>query len=534
MFKRFATTIVLLGCIFALANCAAKLESGKTSNSSTSTPDPTPTPTPTPTPSPQPSDFTASAADVTVAPGTAAAVNFVISKALSSPLVINYQTADDTAVAGSHYLATQGSATVATGATSVSVSVPTTNSMATDYSGKRFKITFSIPGSTVAAVTSFISFNVVPSKVTGLVATGTYHSCSIKGAALYCFGLGTSGQLGNGAAGNTNVPTLVASMDSGVTDVEAGNNTTCAIKNGALYCWGQNDYYQIGDGSAVASTFPRAVFDMASGVTAVSAGFGHTCAVKAGGLYCWGRNDYAQVGHNNGTQQVPYRVPGFETGVTSVAAGYLHTCAIKNGALFCWGYNGLGELGIGNVTINNARNPTAMALPAIVGLDSGVTQVSSGGQAVCAVKAGALYCWGYNGYGQLGLGSTASNSAPQLINGFDANVTSVATSQSHTCAVKNGSAYCWGANNYGQLGYNDVVQRLAPSAVPVTLTLPAGEKFISVSVSSNLVTTGNIESSCARTSANKVFCWGYNGYGQTGVAAATASVLVPTAIPLFN
>lgn len=522
-----------------LINCQGKLESGGKTDQQSQAPAPAPAPAPSPGPSPNPSDFTGASAPVSVAPGAMAAITLTISKPLANAQAVAYQTMDDTAIMATHYVASQGTLNIAAGATSVSVNIATTNSMVADYSNKRFKVRFTFTGTTVAAVEAIVSFNVVPAKVSGLVGMGIYHSCSIKNAGLYCFGYGASGSLGNGALGNAINPTLVAGMDSGVTDVASGHYTTCAIKNGGLYCWGQNDYYQNGDGVGNAqNNFPRPVFDMASGVTAVSVGYLHTCAIKNAALYCWGYNAYAQVGHNNGTQQVPYRVPGYETGVTAVAAGSNHTCVIKNGGLTCWGYNAQGELGIGNTAINNARNPAAMALAPIVGLETNVVQVSTGGQAVCAVKStGQLYCWGYNGYGQLGLGSTASNSAPQLINGFDANTTFVATAQSHTCAVKNGAVYCWGNNGYGQLGYNDTVARLAPAAVPVTVTLPAGERFISVAASFNVVSTGNIESSCARTSANKLYCWGYNGYGQAfGGANGTmgaGSILVPTLIPFF-
>ncbi len=510
-----------------LVNCQNKLESAGKDQSSLS-----PSPSPGPSPNPSPSDFTGTALNVTVAPGAAATVTLTISKALAAPAIVGFQTSDDTAVAGMHYLATSGSTNIATGATTVSITIPTTSNIMADYNNRRFKVTFSFTGTNVPNVEAFVSFNPLSSKVTGLVTNGIYHTCSIKNAGLYCWGLGSSGELGNGATGNAATPSLVASMDSGVTDVAAGNNTSCAIRNGGLHCWGLNNYFQIGDGVAGNSTFPRAVFDMASGVTGVSVGTHHVCAIKSAALYCWGRNDYAQVGHNNGNQQVPYRVPGFETGVTAVAAGYLHTCAIKNAGVYCWGYNGQGELGIGNFTTNNARNPTAMALTPITGLDVNTNFVATGGETTCALKNGALYCWGYNGYGQLGLGSTANNSSPQLINGFDTNVSAVATGQSQTCAIKNGGLFCWGNNAYGQLGYNDTVARLAPSAVPVTVTLPAGERFIAVSVSANLASTGNIESSCGRTSANKVYCWGYNGYNQASATAGNR--LVPTDIPFFN
>ncbi|MBK7960417.1 MAG: hypothetical protein IPK04_03860 [Bdellovibrionales bacterium] len=95
------------------------------------------------------------------------------------------------------------------------------------------------------------------------------------------------------------------------------------------------------------------------------------------------------------------------TDLNSISAGPRHTCAIRSGAAFCWGLNGDGELG------NGSTLPSYIPVP-VVGLSSGVTKIASSGtygtssgsnDRSCAIANGAAFCWGHqNAYGQLGDG----------------------------------------------------------------------------------------------------------------------------------
>ena len=277
----------------------------------------------------------------------------------------------------------------------------------------------------------------------GLLSAGNYHTCAVKSGALYCWGNNGNGRLGDGMTTPRAMPVPVSTMASGVSSVASGNSHTCAVKSGALYCWGYNYYGQLGDGTTTGSNTPAAVSTMASGVSSVASGNSHTCAVKSGALYCWGYNYYGQLGDGtsgrNTNRNTPVAVWTMASGVSSVSAGNYHTCAIKGGALYCWGYNGNGQLGDGTTT--NSNTPAAVWTMA-----SGVSSVASGYSHTCAIKDAALYCWGNNGQRQLGDGTRTRRVLPVAVSAMDSGVSSVSGGYSHTCAIKDAALYCWGYN----------------------------------------------------------------------------------------
>ena len=87
--------------------------------------------------------------------------------------------------------------------------------------------------------------------------------------------------------------------------------------------------------------------------------------------------------------------PGLAAGVATVSAGTLHTCAVMgSGAVRCWGFNGYGQLGDG----------TTLGSPVpvdVTGLATGIMAVAAGGYHACALTAaGGVKCWGRNDKGQ--------------------------------------------------------------------------------------------------------------------------------------
>jgi alpha-tubulin suppressor-like RCC1 family protein len=180
----------------------------------------------------------------------------------------------------------------------------------------------------------------LPNPVVGLssgvtaIASGpsSDHTCAITSASgLVCWGINSSGELGNGTIAPSTVPAPVTGLTSGVKAVATGGYHTCALTAAAqVFCWGDDTWGQLGDGGKGYYTdLPRPVVGLSSAVATIAAGLGHTCAVTvSGGVWCWGANDYGQLGNGTTTDSsVPVAVAGLSSGVVAIAAGYYHTCA---------------------------------------------------------------------------------------------------------------------------------------------------------------------------------------------------------------
>jgi alpha-tubulin suppressor-like RCC1 family protein len=129
--------------------------------------------------------------------------------------------------------------------------------------------------------------------------------------------------------------------------------------------------------------------------------------------------------------------------------------------------------------------------------------VRTGWAFACAlVGDGTVRCWGANGNGQLGDGTTDDRSTPPSSDA-GANVAAVSAGELHTCALTTaGGVRCWGHNLYAELGTGDHVGLLSPPATDVL----TGVKQV---IASNLFT-------CALTMSGGVRCWGYNNDGAMG------------------
>lgn len=236
-------------------------------------------------------------------------------------------------------------------------------------------------------------------------------------------------------------------------------------------------------------------------VTQVVGGMSYTCAITTlGGAKCWGDNSFGQLG--NGTLAAspsPVDVVGLTSGVAQLSAGPMGMCAVTTtGAAKCWGSNQYGQLGTGD-------NATRTVPTNVANLSSSVAQISAGANASCAVTtSGALFCWGANNNGQLGDGSTTSHATPGVVTGLATGVAHVEVGSDHACALTtSGGVKCWGWNGYGQLGDSTLVSRSTPVDVS---GLTAGVSRLDSSSSFN----------CVVTNAGGVKCWGWNAYGNLG------------------
>ena len=130
-------------------------------------------------------------------------------------------------------------------------------------------------------------------------------------------------------------------------------------------------------------------------------------------------------------------------------------------------------------------------------------QLSAGGLQTCGLtEENRAYCWGYNGSGAIGDGTTTTRLTPVAVAGT-LRFRQVDAGVFHTCAVTTDyRAYCWGANRFGALGDGTTDTRLQPVAVE------GGHQF-------RQIDAGQYHT-CGRTTENRVYCWGNNGSGQLG------------------
>ena len=193
--------------------------------------------------------------------------------------------------------------------------------------------------------------------------------------------------------------------------------------------------------------------------------------------------------------------PAVEGQFIKIAAGYSHSLALrKDGTVWAWGYNGYGQLGDG--TTSEKRSPVQ-----VNGL-SGVTAIAAGGSHSLVLKNdGTVWAWGANDYGQLGDGTTTKKITPVQVSGVSG-IIAVACGESHSLALKNdGTVWTWGANWYGQLG--DGTSAGKRSAVQVN-----GLSGITAIVC-------GYSHSLALRNDGTVWAWGYNYYGQLGDGTTT-------------
>lgn len=311
------------------------------------------------------------------------------------------------------------------------------------------------------------NFN-TPQLVTGgqtwqSVQASTQHTCGLTtGGQMYCWGRNSLGQLGIGVRDFAIHPTPLPVVGGHTFQSVASLGATTSLSNcgvttaGAMFCWGLNSQGQLGNGT-VTFVEPTPLLVTGGHTWAGSVGMERrfTCGLTTtGDALCWGTNDFGQLGRGTITPfQDPNPTPALVVGghtFQSVSAGTANACGLTPaGVALCWGRNLEGDLGIGT---SSGNLPT----PQFVTGGHTFTQLSSGNVFTCGVRTdGAGLCWGLNRLGQLGLGTftfTGFIPTPGVVVGghtFQA----IGAGSTHACGVTTvGGTFCWGRNVTGELG----------------------------------------------------------------------------------
>ncbi len=293
------------------------------------------------------------------------------------------------------------------------------------------------------------------------VAAGGWHSVVIcADSTVKCFGENATGQLGNGANTDSNVPVNAGTL-TGIVAVSAGGDQleahSMALKSdGTVWAWGSNLYGALGNGSTNNTNTPVQSITLTN-VVAIAAGGWHSVALKNDGtVWTWGWNMDGQLGDGATTDKtIAAQVPNL-TNVTAIAAGTYHVLALKDDStVWAWGDNVSGQ--IGNNSTTDQKTPVQVS-----GL-TGVVKIKAGRFFSLAIKSdGTVWAWGENLYGQLGDGTTTDRHTPVQVSGLT-DVTDAACGAFEVHATKSdGTVWAWGRNTYGNIGDNTTTHRSLP------------------------------------------------------------------------
>ncbi|MDR1294413.1 MAG: hypothetical protein LBK59_05570, partial [Bifidobacteriaceae bacterium] len=334
---------------------------------------------------------------------------------------------------------------------------------------------------------------------------------AITGAGdIWTWGYGGQGQLGHASITSITTPTRVDVPEPTVAAAISNGHAVALATSGTLYTWGANDQFQLGDQSSVDHLSPGKVGGM-HGVVSVGAGAAETVVLAENGdVYTWGENWIGQLGNGTTVASVlPTRVIGLDSvNVKTVDVGNSHMLALsQSGDVFAWGANYYGQLGNGS-TVSQSRPVRVEGLPAHV-----IQAVAGWNNSAAVTQSGELWTWGANPRGQLGNGTYAPadiSSHPIKVEGLPP-IASVAIGGSHMVAIdKNGDLWTWGDNRLGQLGIGDG-SLVHPSPMQVGLPSPA----------ESVACGGN--HTIATLKSDEVFAWGDNSGGSLGIGSESRS-----------
>ena len=314
-----------------------------------------------------------------------------------------------------------------------------------------------------------------PQRVGGLTdIVAIEHSCALdKDGGVWCWGTGPF--LRNDAGASTREVTPIKLSLPPVKHFGVGNDVACAVVDDGVLCWGANTNGQVApfDVSAANTTLAPRLAALPDGAPIRDILVGKSVFVlrEDGATLSWGASP--SLGRVSSLNPDPQPLPAALSDISSMDLTSDTACATSGGVAYCWGR----AIGVPHNFERKLPTPVATPEPVVQIATTRAFQTSSLGlnidqpQRWCAVGAsGDVYCWGFNGGGQAGDGTTKHALEPVKVQGLPAPAVEVRTHPDATCALlTNGKVHCWGTNYYGQLGNGKFRE---PSLVPQEVVLP--------------------------------------------------------------
>uniref|UniRef100_A0A4W3GDE1 HECT and RLD domain containing E3 ubiquitin protein ligase 4 n=1 Tax=Callorhinchus milii TaxID=7868 RepID=A0A4W3GDE1_CALMI len=288
---------------------------------------------------------------------------------------------------------------------------------------------------------------------------------------MLCWGNASFGQLGLGGIDEEVVlePRSCSFFKKKrILDVGCGRrHTVFVIHDGTVYTCGCNDLGQLGHEKGRKRPEQVSALD-AQNIIAVSCGEMHTLSLNdEGQVFAWGLATDGQMGFSSTEEcvRVPRNIKSLsEIRIIQVACGYYHSLALSNGSqIFSWGQNKYGQLGLGPDTTSKSAAQQIQSLNGVPFI-----QIAAGGAHTFALTlSGAVFGWGRNKFGQLGLNDEKDRHVPTLLKSLRTQkVVYICCGEDHTATLtKEGGVFTFGAGGYGQLGHNSTNHEINPRKV---------------------------------------------------------------------
>ncbi|XP_059803316.1 probable E3 ubiquitin-protein ligase HERC4 isoform X1 [Hypanus sabinus] len=333
---------------------------------------------------------------------------------------------------------------------------------------------------------------------------------------MLCWGNTSFGQLGLGGIDEEVVlepRTCKFFQSRRVQDVGCGRrHTVFVLDDGTVYTCGCNDQGQLGHEKGRKRPEQVVALD-AQNITAVSCGEMHTLALNDNGqVFAWGLAKDGQLGLVTTEEFV--RVPRtlkalVEVQIVQVACGYHHSLALSKGSqVFSWGQNKNGQLGLGR---DIGNQPSPQPVRSLNGVP--FVQLAAGGAHSFALSvSGAIFGWGSNRFGQLGLNDETDRYVPARLKSLRTQkIVYICCGEDHTAALtKEGGVFTFGAGGYGQLGHNSTNHEINPRKV-----------FELMGYVITQIACGRQHTLAFVPSSGKVYSFGLGGNGQLGTGSTS-------------